>query len=45
MFLDQIGHLSHLHARKTTFALVSRAPLTKIEPYRACMGWSVPWYS
>ncbi|CAM5306046.1 hypothetical protein SGLAM104S_09070 [Streptomyces glaucescens] len=25
-FLDQIGHLAHLHARGTTFAAVSRAP-------------------
>ena len=26
MFVDQIGHLAHLHARDTSFALVSRAP-------------------
>jgi predicted dithiol-disulfide oxidoreductase (DUF899 family) len=45
MFVDQIGHLAHLHARDTSFALVSRAPLVKIEPYRQRMGWSVPWYS
>jgi predicted dithiol-disulfide oxidoreductase (DUF899 family) len=25
MFVDQIGHLAHLHARDTSFALVSRA--------------------
>src|SRR6266542_4615009 len=31
MFVDQIGHLAHLHARDTSFALVSRAPLAKIE--------------
>ena len=31
MFVDQIGHLAHLHARDTSFALVSRAPITKIE--------------
>jgi predicted dithiol-disulfide oxidoreductase (DUF899 family) len=45
MFVDQIGHLAHLHARATSFALVSRAPLAKIEPYRQRMGWSVPWFS
>ena len=45
MFVDQIGHLAHLHARDTSFALVSRAPLAKIEPYRTRMGWTVPWYS
>ena len=26
MFVDQVGHLAHLHARDTSFALVSRAP-------------------
>jgi predicted dithiol-disulfide oxidoreductase (DUF899 family)/ketosteroid isomerase-like protein len=42
---DNIGHLAHLHARNTTLALVSRAPLKKIEAYRNRMGWSIPWYS
>jgi predicted dithiol-disulfide oxidoreductase (DUF899 family)/ketosteroid isomerase-like protein len=42
---DNIGHLAHLHARKTTLALVSRAPLRKIEAYRKRMGWAIPWYS
>src|SRR5438132_11355060 len=45
MFVDQIGHLAHLHARDTSFALVSRAPMTKIEAYRRRMGWTIPWYS
>jgi predicted dithiol-disulfide oxidoreductase (DUF899 family) len=45
LFVDQIGHLAHLHARNTSFALVSRAPLEKIEPYRRRMGWTIPWYS
>jgi predicted dithiol-disulfide oxidoreductase (DUF899 family) len=45
MFVDQIGHLAHLHARDTSFALVSRAPIGKIEAYRRRMGWTVPWYS
>src|SRR3989449_8021896 len=45
MFVDQIGHLAHLHARDTSFALVSRAPLANIEPYRKRMGWTIPWYS
>src|SRR6266542_4317672 len=42
MFVDQIGDLAHLHARDTSFALVSRAPMTKIEAYRKRMGWTVP---
>jgi predicted dithiol-disulfide oxidoreductase (DUF899 family) len=45
MFVDQIGHLAHLHARDTSFALVSRAPLAKIEAYRKRMGWTIPWFS
>src|SRR5213595_1542016 len=45
MFVDQIGHLAHLHVRDTSFALVSRAPMTKIEAYRKRMGWTIPWYS
>jgi predicted dithiol-disulfide oxidoreductase (DUF899 family) len=45
MFVDQIGHLAHLHARDTSFALVSRAPLAKIEPYKQRMGWMIPWFS
>jgi len=45
MVADQIVHLAHLHARDTSFAMVSRAPIAKIEPYRERMGWSLPWYS
>lgn len=45
MFVDQIGHPSHIHARDTSFALVSRAPIAKIEPFRKRMGWTLPWYS
>jgi predicted dithiol-disulfide oxidoreductase (DUF899 family) len=45
MFVDSIGHLAHLNARDTSFALVSRAPLAQIEPYRERMGWTVPWFT
>ena len=45
MFVDQVGHLAHLHARDTSFALVSRAQVAKIESYRQRMGWSIPWFS
>lgn len=45
MFVDQVGHLAHFHARDTSFALVSRAPLAQIEPYRKRMGWTIPWFS
>ena len=43
--VDNIGHLAHLHARNTSLILVSRAPLAKIAPFKARMGWTVPWYS
>jgi len=42
---DSLGHLAHLHARNTSFAAVSRAPISKIEPFRQRMGWTFPWYS
>jgi len=39
------GLLDHLHARETSFTYVSRAPLAKIEGYKARTGWTFPWYS
>ncbi len=45
MFVDQIGHPTHLHARDTALTLVSLAPLAQIEAYRRRMGWTIPWYS
>jgi predicted dithiol-disulfide oxidoreductase (DUF899 family) len=45
MVVDNIGHLAHLHARDTSFALVSRAPLANLESYKKRMGWTVPWFS
>lgn len=43
--IDNVGDLSHLHARDTTFALVSPAPQSQLQPYRERMGWTVPWYA
>jgi predicted dithiol-disulfide oxidoreductase (DUF899 family) len=42
---DNVGDLAHLHARNTTYAAVSRAPISKIEPFRQRMGFAFPWYS
>ncbi len=39
------GLLAHLHTRDTSFVVVSRAPLTRIEAYKARKGWTFPWYS
>jgi predicted dithiol-disulfide oxidoreductase (DUF899 family) len=39
------GLVQHLHARDTTLVYVSRAPIDKIERYKATRGWTFPWYS
>jgi len=46
MQVDTIGDLPvHLRAANTTLAFVSRAPLAKLEGYRARMGWTIPLIS
>jgi predicted dithiol-disulfide oxidoreductase (DUF899 family) len=44
-WIDNVGHLSHLHARNTSFTAMSRAPIEKLERYRQRMGWTIPWCS
>jgi predicted dithiol-disulfide oxidoreductase (DUF899 family) len=46
-FVDELseGMLAHLRSRDTAFALVSRAPLAKLQKYQASRGWTIPWYS
>jgi len=44
-FIDALGDLSMLNDRDTTFAVVSRAPLAKLDAYKATKGWDIPWYS
>jgi predicted dithiol-disulfide oxidoreductase (DUF899 family) len=39
------GALAHLAARNTSFAVISRAPMAKIKPFKKRMGWSFPWLS
>jgi predicted dithiol-disulfide oxidoreductase (DUF899 family) len=39
------GLREHLAARDTALAYVSRAPIEKIEDYKARRGWTFPWYS
>jgi predicted dithiol-disulfide oxidoreductase (DUF899 family) len=45
--IDEISDalLTHVRSRDTEFALVSRAPLVKLDGYRSQRGWTVPWYS
>jgi predicted dithiol-disulfide oxidoreductase (DUF899 family) len=45
MFTDQISRLEHLHARDTSFAVVSTAPYAELAPLRERMEWRVPFYS
>ena len=44
--MDNIaGALIHLAARDTSFAAISRAPITKIEAFKKRMQWTFPWMS
>jgi predicted dithiol-disulfide oxidoreductase (DUF899 family) len=45
MVADQVAHVTHLNARDTTLAFVSRAPQTDIARVKARMGWEMPWYT
>ncbi len=39
------GSVVHLGARDTAVAVISRAPLAKIEAFQKRMGWKFPWLS
>lgn len=39
------GFFEHLRARDTSYVMVSRAPLAKLDRWKAHKGWDVPWYS
>jgi predicted dithiol-disulfide oxidoreductase (DUF899 family) len=39
------GLIEHLNIRDTSLAYVSRAPIDKLERYKAKKGWTIPWYS
>jgi predicted dithiol-disulfide oxidoreductase (DUF899 family) len=44
-FTDNIADLSHLRARDTALALISRAPYEEIRAFKVRMGWTAPWFS
>lgn len=44
-FVQALGDLSMLTERDTAFALVSRAPQTKLLAQKRRMGWTLPWVS
>ena len=44
-YVNAIGDLSRLDKCDTTFAMVSRAPLAKLEAAKERHGWTFPWVS
>ena len=44
-FVDSLGDLTMLVERNTTFVLISRAPLAKLQAYKKKRGWDRPWVS
>ena len=44
-YADNVGNLRHLHARDTSFVMVSLAPEPNIRAYKKRMDWSMPWFS
>jgi predicted dithiol-disulfide oxidoreductase (DUF899 family) len=43
--VDSMGDLSMLEKRDTSFVLISRAPLNKLEAYKKERGWDRTWVS
>jgi predicted dithiol-disulfide oxidoreductase (DUF899 family) len=44
-FIDALGDLSMLAERDTTFVVISRAPLARLEAYKLQRGWDIKWSS
>jgi predicted dithiol-disulfide oxidoreductase (DUF899 family) len=44
-YVDALGDLTMLNERDTTFVVISRAQLAKLQAYKAQRGWSIAWYS
>jgi hypothetical protein len=44
-FRRRPGDLSLLKKSDTTFVVISRAPLVKLDPYKAQKEWDIQWYS
>jgi predicted dithiol-disulfide oxidoreductase (DUF899 family) len=44
-YVDALGDLSMLGGLDSTFVVVSRAPLAKLEAYKVERGWTIPWFS
>jgi predicted dithiol-disulfide oxidoreductase (DUF899 family) len=44
-FISALGDLSLLNQKDTTFAVISRAPLAKLQAYKNEKGWNINWLS
>lgn len=44
-YANALGDLSMLAERDTTFVMISRAPLAKLDGYKKRRGWKVDWVS
>lgn len=44
-WVDSLGDLSLLEKRDTTLVVISRAPLAKLDAYKAEKGWDIRWLS
>lgn len=44
-YVDSLGDISMLNDRDTTFTLISRAPIEKLEAYKQQKGWNRNWAS
>ena len=44
-YVNALGDLTMLGERNTSMVLISRAPLSKLEAYKASKGWKLPWFS
>lgn len=43
--MDDVGHLAHLNARHTTFAVVARSPYERLASLWSRKGWTMPVWS
>ncbi len=44
-YTNGIGETSQIREQETEFVLVSRAPVEKLQAWKARHGWTMPWFS
>jgi predicted dithiol-disulfide oxidoreductase (DUF899 family) len=45
LYTSQVGELSYINSRDTTYATFCQGPYQESARYREFMGWQMPWYS